>query len=411
MNRGKRKMLFWTRFIRIPKMPKMVWLLILGMLVNTTGNSFLWPLNTIYLNEHLGQTLSVAGLVLMANAAAGVVGNLLGGFLFDKIGGFKAIMIGIVMTIIGLTLLTIWHGWPHYVYFLTLIGFSGGIVFPSMYAMVGIAWPEGGRKGFNAIYLAQNLGVAVGPVLAGMVATLSFNYIFVANLIMYIIFFRIAFSYSRIKTKDLYTATTMISESHPIKERKNLYALFIIGIGFLLVWMVYTQWSTTIASYTSKLDIPLTKYSLLWTVNGLIIVLGQPLIAPIIKRLTGKYKIQMLVGLSMFIASFIVLSFAGTFKMFLMAMIIISFGEMFIFPIVPTIASMLAPRGRDGFFQGIVNSFATFGRMLGPFIGGALADRYGMQIMLIMLVFVLVIAALPIVLYDIPLRKKERTER
>ncbi len=63
-------------------MPKNVWLLIIGMLVNVTGNSFLWPLNTIYIHDYLGKSLSVAGLVLMANAAAGVVGNLLGGVLF-----------------------------------------------------------------------------------------------------------------------------------------------------------------------------------------------------------------------------------------------------------------------------------------------------------------------------------------
>ncbi len=31
--------------------------------------------------------------------------------------------------------------------------------------MAGTLWPEGGRKAFNAIYLAQNVGVAIGPAL------------------------------------------------------------------------------------------------------------------------------------------------------------------------------------------------------------------------------------------------------
>ena len=73
-------------------MPKSLWFLIIGMLVNVTGASFLWPLNTIYINEHLGKSLSVAGVVLMLNSAASVVGNLLGGTLFDKIGGYKSIL-------------------------------------------------------------------------------------------------------------------------------------------------------------------------------------------------------------------------------------------------------------------------------------------------------------------------------
>lgn len=113
-------------------MPRIVWLLIIGMLVNVTSSSFLWPLNTIYLYGHLGKSLSIAGLILMANAGAAIIGNLLGVYLFDRIGGYKSIMLGIIITIIALVGLTIWHGWQHYVWFLTVMGFSGGIVFPSI---------------------------------------------------------------------------------------------------------------------------------------------------------------------------------------------------------------------------------------------------------------------------------------
>jgi len=387
-------------------MPRSVWLLIMGMLVNTVGNAFLWPLNTIYMHDHLGQSLSVAGLVLMGNAAAGVVGNLIGGYVFDKFGGFKSIMLGTIITIIGLICLVIWHGWPHYVWFLTLIGFSGGIVFPSMFAMVGTAWPEGGRKGFNAIYLSQNLGVAIGPALAGVVANKSFDYLFVANLIMYILFFFIALSYKGISTESVMPPSSVISESAKIKDRSSLYALMILGIGYLLSWMVYTQWTTTISSYTQFLGISLNQYSLLWTTNGLLIVLGQPLIHPIIKRIGEYYKGQIFIGVAIFIVSFFVVSFAHTFKMFLIAIIILTFGEMFVFPIVPTIASKLAPKGRDGFYQGLINSFSATGKMIGPFLGGVLADQYGMKITFYVLIAILVVALIPYTMYDRPMKQK-----
>lgn len=387
-------------------MPRSVWLLIMGMLVNTVGNAFLWPLNTIYMHDHLGQSLSIAGLVLMGNAAAGVVGNLIGGYVFDKFGGFKSIMLGTIITIIGLICLVIWHGWPHYVWFLTLIGFSGGIVFPSMFAMVGTAWPEGGRKGFNAIYLSQNLGVAIGPALAGVVANKSFDYLFVANLIMYILFFFIALSYKGISTESVMPPSSVISESAKIKDRSSLYALMILGIGYLLSWMVYTQWTTTISSYTQFLGISLNQYSLLWTTNGLLIVLGQPLIHPIIKRIGEYYKGQIFIGVAIFIVSFFVVSFAHTFKMFLIAIIILTFGEMFVFPIVPTIASKLAPKGRDGFYQGLINSFSATGKMIGPFLGGVLADQYGMKITFYVLIAILVVALIPYTMYDRPMKQK-----
>ncbi len=74
----------------------------------------------------------------------------------------------------------------------------------------------------------------------------------------------------------------------------------------------------------------------------------------------------MLLGIIIFTVSFIVVAYAETFKMFVVAMVIVTFGEMFLWPAIPTIANQLAPKGREGFYQGVVNSSATIGRMLGP---------------------------------------------
>lgn len=388
-------------------MPRRVWLLIIGMLVNVTGVSFLWPLNTIYLHDHLGKSLTIAGLVLMANAGAGIVGNLLGGYLFDQIGGYKSIMLGNVITIVGLIGLTIWHGWPHYVWFLTIMGFSGGIVFPSMYAMVGTAWPEGGRKAFNAIYLAQNLGVAIGPAVAGIIADYSFNYIFLANLGMYILFFFIAlFGFRKFDiASDRHTS--VINEGKSIRNKAPFYALLIVTSGYLICWLVYVQWQSTIATFTQDLGITLKQYSLLWSINGLLILAAQPIIQPIVKRLEHRVKAQLVLGIIIMMISFIIVGYAQAFSMFVTAMVILTIGEMFVWPAVPTLASQLAPKGREGFYQGIVNSTATIGRMLGPFVGGVLVDLYGMTVMFLILTTFMALAIIPSLLYDVPLKKTE----
>lgn len=381
-------------------MPRSLWLLIIGMAVNVTGSSFLWPLNTIYIHDYLGRSLSVAGVVLMLNSGASVIGNLYGGNLFDKIGGYKSILLGIWITLLALIGLSIWHDWPEYIIFQIIIGFGSGIIFPSMYAMAGTVWKEGGRKSFNALYVAQNLGVAIGAALGGLVADYSFQLIFLANTIMYVIFLLIAvFGYKGIAAGTAMHANNTKLQA-VVKSRKNLQALLILCTGYLLCWVAYVQWQTTIASFTQQIHISLTQYSLLWTVNGALIVIGQPLLNGVMKRLTSSLKLQMLIGIGIFILSFLVAGKASAFSGFLVGMIILTIGEMFIWPAVPTVAFALAPKGREGFYQGIVNSTATGGRMIGPILGGMLVDLYSMSTLFIVLIGLFLIAIITTLIYD-----------
>jgi len=392
-------------------MPRALWLLIIGMAVNVTGSSFLWPLNTIYIHDHLEKSLSIAGVVLMLNSAASVIGNLYGGSLFDKIGGYKSIILGISITLSALIGLTLWHGWPAYIIFQIIIGFGTGIIFPSMYTMAGSVWKEGGRKAFNAIYVAQNLGVAIGAALGGIVADYSFEYIFLANTIMYVIFMLIAvIGYKGISSES---AKQGNSNKAALTEtgRKNLYAILMLCIGYLLCWVAYVQWQTTIATYTQEINISLTQYSLLWSINGAIIVLGQPLLNGFLKYMAATLKIQILIGIGIFTVSFLIAGNAEAFSGFLVAMIILTIGEMFIWPAVPTIAFDLAPKGREGFYQGIVNSTATGGRMIGPLLGGLLVDIYSMSALFFVLIGLFIIAALTTISYDRILRTQKEMEQ
>ncbi|RNF40785.1 MDR family MFS transporter [Planococcus salinus] len=391
-------------------MPKSVWLLIIGMFVNVTGHSFLWPLTTIYMHDHLGKSLTLAGFVLMANAGAAVIGNLTGGLMFDRIGGYKSIMFGVVVTLIALSGLTVWHEFLPFVVFYTIIGFSGGVVFPSIYAMVGTAWPEGGRKAFNAIYLAQNVGVAAGPAMAGILATYSFNYIFMANLGMYILFFFIALVSYRNMAISTISHTSVFNEGKKIKNRAPFFALLIVLVGYLLCWIGYVQWQSTISAYTQEIGISLTQYSYLWTLNGLLIVLGQPVIRPVIKRIEHNIKSQLVIGIFIMMASYVVVAFAQDFSMFVAAMAILTLGEMFVWPAVPALANHLAPKGREGFYQGIVNSVATGGRMIGPLLGGIMVDFYGMPALFILISFLLILAVAASLLYDVPLKQTKKEQ-
>nr|WP_238403392.1 MFS transporter [Staphylococcus pseudintermedius] len=381
-------------------MPKEIWWLVIGMAINITGASFLWPLNTIYMNEELDKSLSTAGLVLMVNSFGMIVGNLLGGTLFDKLGGYRTIMLGTIVSLCATILLNFFHGWPWYAIWLIMLGFGGGMIIPAIYAMAGAVWPQGGRQTFNAIYLAQNIGVALGAALGGFVAELSFNYIFMANLAMYVIFFFIAlFQFNMDYQATVKHQETLENVAH-IQNKKHFTALILLCVMFALCWIAYVQWQTTIASFTQGIGISMSQYSLLWTVNGVLILVGQPLILPIIHLIKGQLKKQLYIGLVVFILSFFVTSFATSFSIFVVGMVIMTFAEMFVWPAVPTIANNLAPKGREGVYQGIVNSASTVGKAFGPLVGGILVDVFNMQIMFLSMIGLLVIAMAFLTIYD-----------
>ena len=326
-----------------------------------------------------------------------VVGNLLGGSLFDKLGGYKTILIGTFTCLCSTTLLNLFHGWPWYAIWLVLLGFGGGMIVPAIYAMAGAVWPNGGRQTFNAIYLAQNIGVALGAALGGFVAEFSFNYIFMANLIMYVLF------NAKFKPQDSIDLKSK-------ENKKRFTAMMLVCAMFAICWIAYIQWETTIASFTQSINISMSQYSVLWTINGIMILVAQPLIRPIIILLKGNLKHQMFVGILIFMSSFLVTSFANHFAIFVVGMVILTFGEMFVWPAVPTIANQLAPVGKQGQYQGFVNSASTVGKAFGPFIGGILVDTFNMSMMFIGMIILLSFALLFLSFYDKVLPKNFKNQ-
>src|SRR5699024_1624866 len=147
------------------------------------------------------------------------------------------------------------------------------------------------------------------------------------------------------------------------------------------------------------------QYSLLKKVNDIMILVAQPLIIPNIRLLKGNLKHQMYVGIGIFLISFFVTSFAEQFSVFWLGMVILTLGEMFVWPAVPTIAYQFASNGKECSFQGYVNSAATVGNAFGPLIGGVVVYMFNMQIMFLSMISLLVLSLIFLTFYDRKLPK------
>ncbi|MED5051223.1 MFS transporter [Anoxybacillus rupiensis] len=392
-------------------MPRELWMLLIGMVFYVTGASFLWPLNAIYVHEELHKSLAVAGVVLMLNSAATIVGNLLGGILFDKWGGFRSLMLGAVTTLVAIVFLIFFHGWPAYPILLAVIGLGSGIVFPVVNAYAGAIWPEGGRRAFNAVYVAINIGVAAGSSFGGWIASYSFEWIFITNTLMYLLFLVVVlFGLKAVQWKSGQKPSIKNAASVSIHSRTAWRAFLILCTGYFLCWLSYVQWSTTVAAYTQQLGLSLRQYSLLWTINGVLIVLAQPLLGKLLSRWSNQLKPQMIVGFFIFALSFLILWKASAFWHFVAAMVVLTIAEIMVWPAIPTVASQLASQEKEGFYQGIVNSTATAGRMIGPVLGGLVVDHAGMKPLLAILFVFVLIAILTTAIYDRKLKQESPIE-
>lgn len=391
----------------IRTLPPEIWTLNLGMTINVIAGSFLWPMNALFMKSELGKSSLVIGTVMFLYAGSTALGNWIGGYLFDKLGGFRSVITGIGITFIALIGLNINHGWPYYPIFLIFIGLGQGIVFPTFNAMVGTTWPEGGRKAYNAGYVLQNLGVAIGAYLGGMTAEyLSFDYSFRGFLGFYVIFLLIAvFKIRKIQPKKSYHIEEKGNAHLGQGDNKRLYSLLMVGFAFLLCWVGYVQWQNTIPVHMKSMGMSMDQYANFWVLNGIFIVFMQPVLSRTLRSFKLSNKKLIILGLCIFMVSHFITGNVQTYNGYLLSMCILTLAEMLIWPTVPTIANNLAPKGKSGMFQGISAMFATGGRAIGPMVGLMIADAYSIQVLFMGIIGLMAIGGVFVYFHDFWLNK------
>ncbi|MEW9052246.1 MAG: MFS transporter [Neobacillus sp.] len=372
--------------------PKSLKVLLIAMFVNSTGMAFLWPLHTIYMTQVMGKTLSEAGFVLMLHSGTEIFGSFLGGYLYDRIRGKPTLLLSVLASACFIFIISIGLSWPIYILMMVLLGLAIGTIFPPIYALAGIVWREGGRKSFNLIFLVLNFGVAVGSALGGIVAQFSFQYVFWVNGFTYLVFISIVWFFLE-EPDPVIEAAKVKKEpirkpNHEVRPAQSFHSLLVLCLGLIFCWVIYIQWQTSISTYMHQLGFTLSAYSTLWTINGALFLLGQPLLQRVMARINAPMKWQLLTGVLFFMATFGLLSQSHSYGGFVAGMVIMTIGEILIFPAVPAIADRLAPINRRGIYQGFVSGAVNVGKTIGPLLGGLIYDGFGPLVLLYGCIFI-----------------------
>lgn len=363
---------------------KLPWLL-LGSILTSIGMSFIWPLTSVYLHDQLGISLAVIGVVLFFNSLASVVGNLVGGLLYDHFNPYRLLVGGALFTVASLAGMIFFHGWPNFGVGLFFVGLGSGWN-ATLVATFGASIKKyDGRYVFNMLYFAQNLGTVLGTALVGFVYDYSVTLLFILATVLYVGFTLIAlFAYRPIRYVKRHDSSTTSTEKN-FKNKlagKNILLLNIFFLILFFAWVMYQQWVSNLSVYMTGMGIPLSSYSLLWTLNAGLIVLIQ-LILVRISRWIKETIYQIYFGLLMLALSFFVLLLAKSYLYFVVAMLVLTLGEATAFPAIPALIHEYTPQSVKGRYLGLANSFAAAGRAVGPLFGGLLIDGASYQVLFV----------------------------
>ncbi|WP_230912887.1 MDR family MFS transporter [Agrilactobacillus fermenti] len=347
------------------------WLLV-GSLITNTGISFIWPLTTIYMHEYLHETLTAAGIVLFINSVVMIFGNYVGGTLFDRWQPYRTILLGISINVVSAIALTFFHGWPSYAILLIILSFGNGIVGTSINAFATLVTSRRTSFVFNVLYFMSNLGLVIGTLVVGVILPFGIEYIFAFASLLFVIFWFVAFFRFNVATDKKRRKNKQNVTRLNAATRNRILSLLAV---FIVSWIAYEQWQSNISTFMVHHGMTVQDYTFVWTFNAIVIVVFQPVLTIFDNWLFQHIRTRLNAGFLLFGLSFVVLIFAHDYWQFLLAMGILTLGEILAFPGVSTYVDSAVLEDQRGKYQGIVNAGASFGRAVGPLIGAQIIER------------------------------------
>lgn len=351
--------------------------------LNETAYSMMWPLATIYLNTILHKSLTVTGTALFCFSIANVVGSVLMGKLYDQYNQFLLTITGMVSCVL-ICLVGIWlDGWPAYPIILTIFGFTSGWLTTSINVYGTLISDQSTTQVFNKIYLVLNVGLVVGTMIISEIFKKSIAPIFIFTTVIYafaIIMLLCFFPRHRVNYPDRPVTRTRIEWHQQKGPAPSLFTLSFVTL--VVVWMMYSQWESNFSVYLLDMGFKLRVYSILWALNGAVIIIVQSLLTRFPQMIANLFD-RVNIGLIFLAISYFVTVISNQVIYIYLGMILLTIGEAIYIPSVPVIINDWSSTRIKARNQGLVSGFSSIGRALGPLFGGVIIDHSSFRMLFI----------------------------
>lgn len=357
----------------------------IGMMISTVGVSMVWPFLLVYVSRRLDAPLTSIASLLTLNALMGLISSFLGGPIIDRFGR-KWIMV-FSLAVNGLAYLALGYA-STFAQFALLLAITGSV--NPLYrvgadAMMADLVPKEKRIDAYALFrLSNNLGIAIGPAIGGLIAASSYSLAFFFASAGMIIFSLLLtrFAHETLPSEARTYRESAHSSDHP-KEKLGGYLVVMRDrpyVGFIIAFTLVSMCATLIwvllPVYATEVhDVPMQLYGLIPATNAIMVVTLQLLITRITKRY--PYLPVIAIGSMFYTIAVGAIALMHNFPGFLACMVLMTFGELIIVPTSSTYVANHAPVDMRGRYMSLYALTWGLASGLSPLFGGYLSDVYG----------------------------------
>lgn len=383
--------------------PPLVVVLATGDLVASLGFSLVFPFLTLYLTERLGATAAEAGLVLAGYSICSIVSGAVGGWLADRIGRRTVMVVSVSSTAIVVGLMGQAPDLARIAVCTVALGLVDPAFIPAARAAIADVVEEERRpRAYSLLAVASALGWIAGPSIGAGLATLGYPLLFTSAGILIGCYALIALRW---------LPETLPRGPHPAAEEpllappgnvlvpahlattddppgapgdatgREVDLRLVFGAFLAIATVVHAatfQWVAILPIHAARsLAVPTAQWGLLFSINGILIVLLQLRVTTAAER-RPKLLVMALAGLCYAAGSLVTAGLAGPGPAvapgLALTIVLVTLGEILLFPIEPAFVSDLSPVRRRGRYQGLFLAATGLGTAIGPPLGGLCLD-------------------------------------
>ena len=355
-----------TLLASLKALPSAAWILFLGVFLNKFG-SFVVPFLTLFLTRQ-AYSMGDAGLAIGAYGTGHFLASGLGGHLADTFGRRKTIVLSMFSAAITMMLLSQARSFPVILLLTALAGLAGELYRPASSALLADLVPAGQRvTAFSAYRMAFNAGWAFGPATAGFLAEGGYFWLFVGDAITSVLFGLVALFALPRGLRSQQAESKWMEALQVLRRDRKFHQVLAASFAIALVFF---QISSTYGLFVVQLGFSAVTYGAIISLNGVLVVFCELPISTITRRFPARRVIGLgyaLVGLG-----FALNAFAHTVPALIVAMIVVTFGEMLTIPVSVAYVADLAPPHMRGRYMGAFGLTWALGLTVGPSLGMAL---------------------------------------